>query len=105
MRPIDRINTAIRLEEADRVPVAPLVWYQSAALAGKTAREYREDVKTHLYCSEKAYKEYGYDMIYLFANPDIVNLLSKNPVRCHTCYNNEACRIAILPDPVIKTRK
>jgi uroporphyrinogen decarboxylase len=105
MNSLERIKAAIRLEEPDRVPAAPLVWFHSAELAGKTARDYRENVETHLYCSEKAYKEYGYDMIYLFANPDIVNLLSHDPVRCHTCYNNEHCRIAILPDPIIKTRK
>lgn len=103
MNSIERMRAAINLEEPDRVPVAPLVWYHSALLAGRTAREYREDVRTHLSCAEKAYEEYNYDLICLFANPEVVNLLSPKPVRCHDCYNNEACRIAILPDPVLKT--
>lgn len=102
MNSIERMRAAINLEEPDRVPVAPLVWYHSAMLAGKTSREYRENVKTHLMCAEKAYEEYDYDLICLFANPEIVNLVSPKPIRCHHCYNNEACRIAILPDPLLK---
>lgn len=105
MNSIERIEAAIRLEEGDRVPVAPIYWAHSAVIAGKTVKKYREDVKTQFHCVDKVYDYYGFDMNYLWVNPDMVNILSKEPVRCNTCYNNTGCRIAVLPDPLIKTRK
>ncbi|HUY01421.1 MAG TPA: uroporphyrinogen decarboxylase family protein [Candidatus Deferrimicrobium sp.] len=63
MSSMERFHTAVRLKEADRVPIAPLMDYYYANCAGITAEEYVfGDFKTAANAVKTTYKRHGGDL-------------------------------------------
>lgn len=64
MNSIERIVAAVKFQEHDRVPVAPLVFGHSAILSGVPLSEYLSSGETLAQCQINAINHYGYDAVF-----------------------------------------
>ena len=74
----ERLQTVIKCEKPDRVPVAPMIYYFAAFYAGITVHELWSDWKKYEMAIQKCYNELGpWDVYY--------NICPVSPEAYQTC--------------------
>lgn len=66
MNSIERIVAAVKFQEPDRVPVAPLVFGHAAIISEVPLREYLADGEMLARCQLSSLRRYGYDAVFAF---------------------------------------